>query len=69
MIDENDLLLKPFSACAVHYEESDALEYRSSDAVCIYEWINPDLEIIRDMNTREIIGARINGFSRWKDEI
>ena len=66
---EGDLLAKPYAPCAVYFADSDALDYRTTDGPHISEWINPDLEIIRDMETREIVGVRINGFSRWKDQL
>lgn len=68
-MDEEDLLTKPYEPCAVYFAESDALEYVSRDVATVTEWINPDLEIIRDMETRNIVGVRINGFSRWKTNI
>lgn len=68
-MDDEDLLLKPYEPSAVYFADSDALDYRATDAASITEWINPDLEIIRDIKTRKIIGVRLNGFSRWKDKL
>lgn len=68
-MDQQDLLLKPYEPSAVYFAESDALDYRATDKPHVSEWINHDLEIIRDMETREIVGVRINGFSRWKDKL
>lgn len=57
----DDLLIVPFKP-HVHYwhcDGDDYVEYINEDAPCYYERVDATLELIRHMETKKVIGARI----------
>jgi hypothetical protein len=44
--------------------DSDALEYVTEDVACVYEDVDENLAIIRNMRTRKIVGFRLSNWSR-----
>ena len=64
MNDANDeLLTKPYKPHVTYNSDEDRsdhyIEYCSEDAACYFERIDDTLELIRRMDTKKIIGARI----------
>lgn len=60
---DDDLLTKPYVPTVVHFADSDALEYASEDAACVYERIDANCDLMRCMDTDKVIGFRLNGWS------
>lgn len=58
-----------YAPVLVHYIEADRIEYVTRDVPSIYERIDENIDIVRDMETKEIIGVQINNWSHHECQV
>jgi hypothetical protein len=58
-------LTKPYEPAVIYYPDADVAEYVSRDAAVMYDEISPQVALVRDMQTGEILGFRIQDPARW----
>lgn len=63
MPDRFDESYKPV---AVYFTDSDILEYVTKDTACVYDQIDTDFAVIRQMGTGDVIGFRLERFSKLR---
>jgi hypothetical protein len=56
--------LPNFKPVAIYLPDSDSLEYVNRDCASLYEPVDADLAIIRAIDTRQVIGFRLNNWSK-----
>jgi hypothetical protein len=64
-----DDILKKYVPTLAHYKEGDRIEYVTRDCAAVYERVDENLDIIRDMATGTIIGFQLNGWSKHSRDI
>jgi hypothetical protein len=57
--------IKPYEPAVIYYPDSDVAEYVTRDTAVMYDEISPQVALVRDLQTREILGFRIQDPARW----
>lgn len=67
MTRERDLeeLAAPYRPALVYLPQANVAEYVARDCACLYEEVAPGTALVRDMQTREVIGFRIEDPKAW----
>jgi hypothetical protein len=64
-----DALTKPYEPALIYFRDGDAAEYVERDVAVVYEEIGSGAAIVRDMETREILGFRIQNPRGWAADV
>jgi hypothetical protein len=67
MTRERDLdgLADPYVPALVYLPQAKVAEFVTRDCACLYEEVAPGTALVRDMETREVIGFRIEDPKSW----
>jgi hypothetical protein len=68
-MNEAEDLTKPYQPVLVSFHDGDAIEYVTEDGPCVYERIDHNLDIVREMPTGKIIGFRLNNWDHHLGEL
>ncbi len=62
-------LTSPYEPGMVYYRDADAAEYLLKDGACYYDEVAPGVALVRDMDSREVIGFRIANPKAWAEQV
>ena len=68
-MDDADDLTRAYVPRVVYFHDGNAVEYVTDDAVALYERIDANLDIVRDAETKNIIGMRLNWWSVHQSDL